>query len=79
MSAAQKESTPHLPRQSILNDRHRALGSDLSQSWNDMPIPQFYATDPYAEIGANSLSSWSHRCVDAQNSECIRTAGNGIS
>lgn len=36
-------------RQSALNDRHRALGSDLSQSWNDMPIPQFYATDPYVE------------------------------
>jgi glycine cleavage system aminomethyltransferase T len=41
-----------LPRQSALNDRHRALGSDLSQSWNDMPIPQFYATDPYAETTA---------------------------
>ena len=52
MSAAQKMNIPQLPRQSILNDRHRALGSDLSQSWNDMPIPQFYATDPYAEIGA---------------------------
>ncbi len=39
-----------LPRQSALNDRHRALGSDLSQSWNNMPIPQFYATDPYHEV-----------------------------
>ena len=40
------------PRQSILNDRHRALGSDLSQSWNDMAIPQNYATDPYDEVAA---------------------------
>ncbi len=44
-------STPAL-RQSILNDRHRALGSDLSQSWNDMSIPQSYASDPYAETAA---------------------------
>jgi aminomethyltransferase len=36
-------------RNSILNDRHRALGSDLSSSWNDMPIPQNYNTSPYAE------------------------------
>lgn len=43
-------STP--PRQSVLNDRHRALGSDLSQSWNDMAIPQNYATDPYDEVAA---------------------------
>lgn len=42
--------TAELPRQSALNERHRALGSDLSQSWNDMPIPQFYATDPYEEV-----------------------------
>lgn len=41
--------TAPLPRQSALNERHRALGSDLSQSWNSMPIPQFYATDPYVE------------------------------
>ena len=39
-------------RQSVLNDRHRALGSDLSQSWNDMAIPQNYATDPYEEVAA---------------------------
>jgi aminomethyltransferase len=38
------------PRQSVLNDRHRALGSDLSSSWNDMAIPQNYATDPYDEV-----------------------------
>lgn len=36
-------------RNSVLNDRHRALGSDLSSSWNDMPIPQNYKTCPYAE------------------------------
>ncbi len=37
-------------RQSILNDRHAALGSDLSTAWNDMPIPQNYSTDPYDEV-----------------------------
>lgn len=36
-------------RQSALNDRHRALGSDLSSAWNDMPIPQNYSTCPYEE------------------------------
>ena len=36
-------------RNSALSDRHRALGSDLSTSWNDMPVPQDYATDPYEE------------------------------
>ncbi len=36
-------------RQSILNDRHRELGSKLEESWNDMAIPQHYATDPYVE------------------------------
>jgi aminomethyltransferase len=40
------------PRQSVLNDRHRALGSDLSNSWNNMPIPQTYNTDPYDEVAA---------------------------
>lgn len=39
-------------RQSILNGRHRSLGSDLAQSWNDMAIPQNYATDAYDEIAA---------------------------
>lgn len=39
-------------RQSALNDRHRALGADLSQSWNDMPVPQSYNTDPYDEVAA---------------------------
>lgn len=36
-------------RISALSDRHRALGSDLSSSWNDMAIPQNYRTCPYAE------------------------------
>ncbi|PNG27664.1 aminomethyltransferase family protein [Methylocella silvestris] len=36
-------------RQSILNDRHRALGTQFEASWNDMPIPQNYAADPYVE------------------------------
>jgi aminomethyltransferase len=39
-------------RQSALHDRHRALGSDLSTAWNDMPIPQNYATNPYDETEA---------------------------
>lgn len=38
-----------IQRQSILNDRHRELGSKLEESWNDMAIPQHYATDPYVE------------------------------
>ncbi|MBA2127210.1 aminomethyltransferase [Hyphomicrobium methylovorum] len=39
-------------RQSAINDRHRALGSDLSSAWNDMPIPQNYSTCPYEETAA---------------------------
>lgn len=40
-------------RQSVLNDRHTALGADLTTtSWNDMPIPQNYNTDPYEETAA---------------------------
>ncbi len=46
MTAAQYQ------RQSVLNDRHTALGSDLSSAWNDMPIPQNYATNPYDEVAA---------------------------
>lgn len=46
-------SLAHLPRQSILNDRHLANGADLnSVSWNNMPLPQTYATDPYFETEA---------------------------
>lgn len=36
-------------RQSVLNERHRQLGTKFESSWNDMPIPQLYATDPYVE------------------------------
>lgn len=39
-------------RQSVLNDRHKQLGSDLSTGWNDMPIPQHYWTSPYEETAA---------------------------
>lgn len=39
-------------RQSVLNDRHRKLGSDLSTGWNDMPIAQNYTTSPYEETEA---------------------------
>ncbi len=50
----QEDSAMSAPlRQSALNDRHRALGSDLTQTWNDMPIAQFYASDPYAETKAS--------------------------
>jgi aminomethyltransferase len=49
----QEDSKMSAPlRQSALNERHKALGSDLTQTWNDMPIAQFYATDPYAETEA---------------------------
>ncbi|WP_334151233.1 aminomethyltransferase family protein [Hyphomicrobium sp.] len=40
-------------RQSVLNDRHIALGADMTAaSWNDMPVPQNYRTDPYDEVTA---------------------------
>ena len=41
-------------RDNALNDRHRALGSDLDPSvhWNNMPIPQVYSTDPQDETVA---------------------------
>ncbi len=41
-----------MSRQSVLNGRHRALGSDLGQSWNGMDVPQSYATGVYEEIAA---------------------------
>ncbi|MFT0861943.1 aminomethyltransferase family protein [Ancylobacter sp. G4_0304] len=40
------------PRNSILNERHIALGTKFESSWNGMPLPQFYATDPYDEVTA---------------------------
>ena len=39
-------------RQSVLNDRHRQPGTKFESSWNDMPIPQLYATDAYVETEA---------------------------
>jgi aminomethyltransferase len=39
-------------RQSVLNDRHKSLGSDLSTGWNDTAIPQNYKTCPYEESAA---------------------------
>jgi len=40
------------PRQSVLNGRHLALGTAFEASWNNMPVPQRYATDPYVETEA---------------------------
>ncbi|WP_374254516.1 aminomethyltransferase family protein [Xanthobacter sp.] len=37
-------------RLSALSDRHRALGTAFEASWNDMPVPQNYATDTYDEV-----------------------------
>lgn len=40
-------------RNSILNNRHHALGSKLDgDSWNGMPIPWSYNTDPHDEVVA---------------------------
>ncbi len=39
-------------RHSVLDERHRALGTQFESSWNDMPIPQYYSTDPYVETAA---------------------------
>ena len=42
-----------MTRQSILNVRHRELGSKLDgDTWNDMPLPWFYASDPNDEVVA---------------------------
>lgn len=38
------------PRNSILSERHIALGTKFESSWNGMPLPQFYSTDPYDEV-----------------------------
>ncbi|MBN8914693.1 MAG: aminomethyltransferase family protein [Rhizobiales bacterium] len=37
-------------RLSALSDRHRALGTAFEASWNDMPVPQNYASDTYDEV-----------------------------
>lgn len=40
-------------RNSILNGRHRKLGSNLDgDTWNDMPIPWSYNADPHDEVVA---------------------------
>ncbi len=42
-----------MTRQSILNIRHRELGSKLDgDMWNDMPLPWYYASDPNDEVVA---------------------------
>lgn len=42
-----------MARNSILNERHRALGSKLDgDTWNDMPIPWSYHSDPHDEVVA---------------------------
>jgi aminomethyltransferase len=42
-----------MTRQSILNVRHRELGSKLDgDTWNDMPLPWFYSSDPNDEVVA---------------------------
>lgn len=41
-----------ITRKTALESRHRALGSDLTQSWNGLPIPQNYSSDPYEEVSA---------------------------
>ncbi|GLK66403.1 aminomethyltransferase family protein [Hansschlegelia plantiphila] len=40
------------PRQSILNERHKALGSKLDGEWNGMPLAQTYATSTAEEVVA---------------------------
>lgn len=39
-------------RTTALESRHRALGSDLEQSWNGLPIPQNYSTNAYDEVAS---------------------------
>jgi aminomethyltransferase len=42
-----------MQRNSILNERHRQLGSKLDgDTWNNMPIPWSYHSDPHAEVVA---------------------------
>jgi aminomethyltransferase len=43
--------TRTLERQSVLNERHRQLGSELDgDRWNHMPLPWRYRTDPHEEV-----------------------------
>jgi aminomethyltransferase len=41
-----------ITRTTALESRHRALGSDLTQSWNGLPIPQNYSTGAYDEVAS---------------------------
>ncbi|MFG1433234.1 aminomethyltransferase family protein [Xanthobacter sp. V2C-8] len=41
---------PAYSRVSALADRHLALGTTFEASWNDMPVPQNYATNPDDEV-----------------------------
>jgi aminomethyltransferase len=42
-----------MQRNSILNERHRQLGSKLDgDTWNNMPIPWSYNSDPHEEVVA---------------------------
>lgn len=42
-----------MARASILNERHRQLGSQLDgDTWNDMPVPWSYSTNPDDEVVA---------------------------
>ncbi len=42
-----------MKRNSVLNDRHRKMGSALDgDTWNDMPIPWHYSSDPHEEVVA---------------------------
>ena len=42
-----------MSRNSILNGRHKELGSTLDgETWNDMPIPWSYKSDPQDEVVA---------------------------
>ncbi|MFG1478019.1 aminomethyltransferase family protein [Xanthobacter sp. V4C-4] len=61
-------------RQSILNDRHRALGSKLEESWNNMAIPQHYATDPYEETAAVRYKAG---LIDVSALKIINVSGPG--
>jgi len=61
-------------RQSILNGRHRELGSKLEESWNNMAIPQHYASDPYEETAAVRYRAG---LIDVSALKIINVAGKG--
>lgn len=46
------ETDPAVTRNSVLNERHRELGSKLDDVIWGMPIPQHYHTDPHDEVVA---------------------------